>query len=119
MMASVSSCARVRRTGRPAISCWTHGDHWVRVRNAAAGDLLEDQTALFVIGGELDERGFEPAGVADARELPEAEDGDRLVRREDESFDELLEPGGVERGGAGGQDRGRIGLGVGSAAARQ
>ena len=32
-IASVSSCARDSRTGRPAISCWTHDENAVFVRN--------------------------------------------------------------------------------------
>jgi len=33
MIARVSSCARDSRTGLPSISCCTHAENWVRVRN--------------------------------------------------------------------------------------
>ena len=37
-MARVSSWARDSRTGRPAMSCWTHGEYPEWVRSAVAGN---------------------------------------------------------------------------------
>ena len=99
-----------RQTDRSARDQLLHpgGELRVGTELVAARDLLQRDATIREIDGQRGECLLEPLDVADARELAQALERDRLVRGEDQCLDQVLELELVHRARRGRQRRGEL-----------